>query len=66
MAESVTTTQSVSGQSMWSDKVEYVMLEKADKGLGFSILDYQVSSKDKQTERQTGKQTDRQTNKQID
>lgn len=32
----------ISGQSMWSDKVEYVKLEKADKGLGFSILDYQV------------------------
>lgn len=27
---------------MWSDKVEFVKLQKEDKGLGFSILDYQV------------------------
>lgn len=27
--------------AMWSDEVEYVDLIKADKGLGFSILDYQ-------------------------
>lgn len=27
---------------MWSSEVEYVVLEKGEKGLGFSILDYQV------------------------
>lgn len=27
--------------AMWSDEVEYVELIKGDKGLGFSILDYQ-------------------------
>ena len=27
---------------MWSDEVECVELEKGDRGLGFSILDYQV------------------------
>lgn len=26
---------------MWSDEIEYVELIKGDKGLGFSILDYQ-------------------------
>lgn len=27
-------------QSMWSEEIDYVELEKDDKGLGFSILDY--------------------------
>jgi hypothetical protein len=27
---------------MWATEVEYVDLEKGEKGLGFSILDYQV------------------------
>ncbi|XP_050316404.1 patj homolog isoform X2 [Anthonomus grandis grandis] len=27
--------------AMWSEEVEYVELQKADRGLGFSILDYQ-------------------------
>lgn len=26
---------------MWSDEVEYIELRKGDRGLGFSILDYQ-------------------------
>ena len=29
-------------QSIWSDEIEYVELEKEDRGLGFSILDYKV------------------------
>ena len=29
-------------QSMWSEDTEYVELEKEDRGLGFSILDYKV------------------------
>ena len=29
--------------SMWSDEIEYVELDKEDRGLGFSILDYKVS-----------------------
>ncbi|XP_031574464.1 multiple PDZ domain protein-like [Actinia tenebrosa] len=41
--------ESVSGQSMWSDKVKYVKLEKADKGLGFSILDYQDPANQEKT-----------------
>ena len=28
--------------SMWSDEIQYIELEKGDRGLGFSILDYQV------------------------
>ena len=28
---------------MWSDQVEYIQLQKEDRGLGFSILDYLVS-----------------------
>lgn len=31
---------STMSQSMWSDETEYVVLEKEDRGLGFSILDY--------------------------
>jgi hypothetical protein len=27
---------------MWASEVEYINLEKEEKGLGFSILDYQV------------------------
>ncbi|XP_030852762.1 multiple PDZ domain protein-like [Strongylocentrotus purpuratus] len=27
--------------SMWSDEIQYIELEKGDRGLGFSILDYQ-------------------------
>lgn len=27
---------------MWASEVEYIDLEKGEKGLGFSILDYQV------------------------
>jgi len=34
---------SAMSQSMWSDEIEYVDLEKEDRGLGFSILDYKVS-----------------------
>ena len=34
-------TSSIS-QSMWSEETEYVELEKEDRGLGFSILDYKV------------------------
>ncbi|EDO33706.1 predicted protein [Nematostella vectensis] len=41
--------KSVSDQSMWSNKIEYVELEKADKGLGFSILDYQDPSNPEKT-----------------
>jgi hypothetical protein len=29
-------------QAMWSDEVLLVELVKSDRGLGFSILDYQV------------------------
>lgn len=29
-------------QPMWFEEIEYVQLEKGDRGLGFSILDYQV------------------------
>lgn len=29
--------------SMWSDEIEYIELDKEDRGLGFSILDYKVS-----------------------
>jgi len=28
---------------MWTEEIEYVDLEKEDRGLGFSILDYKVS-----------------------
>lgn len=28
---------------MWFDEIEYVELDKEDRGLGFSILDYKVS-----------------------
>ena len=31
-------------QAMWSDEVLLVELVKSDRGLGFSILDYQVKS----------------------
>lgn len=31
-----------SASSMWASEVEYIDLEKGEKGLGFSILDYQV------------------------
>ena len=34
---------SAMSQSMWSDEIEYVDLEKEDRGLGFSILDYKVN-----------------------
>lgn len=30
-------------QFMWIEEIEYVDLEKEDRGLGFSILDYKVS-----------------------
>ncbi|CAH0714846.1 unnamed protein product, partial [Brenthis ino] len=30
----------LSGLAMWSDQVEYIQLQKEDRGLGFSILDY--------------------------
>lgn len=33
----------LSGLAMWSDRVEYIQLQKEDRGLGFSILDYLVS-----------------------
>ncbi|XP_022779810.1 multiple PDZ domain protein-like isoform X3 [Stylophora pistillata] len=32
--------ESAMSQSMWSDEIEYVELDKEDRGLGFSILDY--------------------------
>ena len=32
----------LSGLAMWSSEPETIELEKGDKGLGFSILDYQV------------------------
>lgn len=35
-------TISKSTSSMWATEVDYVDLEKEQKGLGFSILDYQV------------------------
>lgn len=35
--------ESTMSQSMWTDEIEYVELEKEDRGLGFSILDYKVS-----------------------
>lgn len=31
----------VTNLAMWSDQVEYIELKKGDRGLGFSILDYQ-------------------------
>lgn len=31
----------VTNLAMWSEEVEYIELKKADRGLGFSILDYQ-------------------------
>ncbi|KAI8423814.1 hypothetical protein MSG28_012825 [Choristoneura fumiferana] len=30
----------LSGLAMWSDRVEYIQLNKEERGLGFSILDY--------------------------
>ncbi|GBP62152.1 Patj homolog [Eumeta japonica] len=30
----------LSGLAMWSDNVEFIQLQKEDRGLGFSILDY--------------------------
>ncbi|XP_068624121.1 multiple PDZ domain protein-like [Battus philenor] len=30
----------LSGLAMWSDHVDYIQLQKEDRGLGFSILDY--------------------------
>ena len=35
--------ESTMSQSMWTEEIEYVDLEKGDRGLGFSILDYKVS-----------------------
>ena len=35
--------ESTMSQSMWADEIEYVELDKEDRGLGFSILDYKVS-----------------------
>ena len=35
--------EAIMSQSMWTEEVEYVDLEKGDRGLGFSILDYKVS-----------------------
>lgn len=35
--------ESTMSQSMWTDEIEYVDLEKGERGLGFSILDYKVS-----------------------
>lgn len=35
--------ESTMSQSMWTEEIEYVDLEKEDRGLGFSILDYKVS-----------------------
>ena len=35
--------ESTMSQPMWTDEIEYVELEKEDRGLGFSILDYKVS-----------------------
>lgn len=35
--------ESTMSQSMWTDEIDYVELEKEDRGLGFSILDYKVS-----------------------
>ena len=32
----------LSGLAMWSGEPDTIELEKGDKGLGFSILDYQV------------------------
>ena len=34
--------KSLTSRSLWSDDIEYVELEKGEKGLGFSILDYKV------------------------
>ncbi|XP_026316009.1 patj homolog [Hyposmocoma kahamanoa] len=30
----------LSGLAMWSDNIDYIQLQKEDRGLGFSILDY--------------------------
>ena len=38
-----TFNESNMSQSMWTDEIEYVDLEKGERGLGFSILDYKVS-----------------------
>lgn len=35
--------ESLMGVSVWSDQIQLVTLLKEDQGLGFSILDYQVS-----------------------
>lgn len=35
--------ESTMSQSMWTEEIEYVDLEKGERGLGFSILDYKVS-----------------------
>lgn len=35
--------EAIMSQSMWTEEIEYVDLEKGDRGLGFSILDYKVS-----------------------
>lgn len=34
----------LAGLAVWSDETVVIELEKADAGLGFSILDYQVGS----------------------
>ena len=34
----------LSGLAMWASEPQVFLLEKAERGLGFSILDYQVSS----------------------
>ncbi|XP_063962807.1 multiple PDZ domain protein-like isoform X1 [Lytechinus pictus] len=38
---SIQTEASQEKDSMWSEDIQYIELEKGDRGLGFSILDYQ-------------------------
>ena len=38
--------EGLSSLAMWEPHVEEVVLKKGEKGLGFSILDYQVNNAD--------------------
>lgn len=40
--------EAIAGLPMWSDTITTIELVKGDRGLGFSILDYQVSNMDTQ------------------
>ena len=43
LPDSPSPTRFNESSAMWSDEIEYVDLEKEDRGLGFSILDYKVN-----------------------